>query len=166
MDDPDARDKATSYRKKYPIASYSTTSRGNLKCRNDVPVASYSGSSRRLHRVATSRQRIQSRATVDPVVGYCALHIQSTGKPDAKNPDAVFEESTSSKAVDKLQRVTKAGCQLLSLIQMLKTTKSVQKKGHKGQSLSVLYRTHFKWEEFCVQRIELEQRPYIPSQRH
>ncbi|KZV21089.1 hypothetical protein F511_19904 [Dorcoceras hygrometricum] len=47
----------------------------------------------------------QSRATVDPVAGYSALHIQSTGKPDAKNPDAVFEESTSSEAVDKLRRV-------------------------------------------------------------
>ncbi|KZV49847.1 ankyrin repeat domain-containing protein 50-like [Dorcoceras hygrometricum] len=46
---------------------------------DDVPVASYSGSSRRLQRVATSRQRIQSQATVYPVAGYSALHIQSTG---------------------------------------------------------------------------------------
>ncbi|KZV31397.1 hypothetical protein F511_05501 [Dorcoceras hygrometricum] len=40
---------------------------------NDVPVASYSGSSRRLQRVATSRQRIQSRATVYPVANYSAI---------------------------------------------------------------------------------------------
>ncbi|KZV39319.1 hypothetical protein F511_24292 [Dorcoceras hygrometricum] len=96
-------------------------------------------------------QCIQSRTTV-------LLHIQSTWNPDAgkadvvkscnqaqsiqssKKPDALIEESTSSEAVDELRRVTKAECQLLSFIQMLKTKKGLQKKGHKGQSLSSLNR--------------------------
>ncbi|KZT76980.1 hypothetical protein F511_45996 [Dorcoceras hygrometricum] len=48
----------------------------------------------------------QSQATVHPVAGYSALHIQSTGNPDAKKlrriePVAVFGDTTSSEAVDE-----------------------------------------------------------------
>ncbi|KZV45480.1 hypothetical protein F511_15847 [Dorcoceras hygrometricum] len=39
-----------------------------------------------------------------------------------KNPVAAVKELISSEEVDKLRRVTKAGCQLLSSFQMLKTT--------------------------------------------
>ncbi|KZV35231.1 hypothetical protein F511_42750 [Dorcoceras hygrometricum] len=41
---------------------------------------------------------------------------------------------------------------------MLKTTKSLQKKGHKDNSLSVLYRTYFKREELVSNGLNLKQR--------
>ncbi|KZV58338.1 hypothetical protein F511_34167 [Dorcoceras hygrometricum] len=69
-------------------------------------IASYSAPSRRLQRVATSRQRIQSRATMDLVAGYNALHIQSIGNLDAKKlrriEPVAIEETISSEAVDGL----------------------------------------------------------------
>ncbi|KZV56620.1 hypothetical protein F511_43235 [Dorcoceras hygrometricum] len=58
---------------------------------------------------------------------------------------------------DKTSRFTKAGCQLLSLVQMLKTTKSQQNKGHKDNSPSVLYRTYFKREEFVSNGFGIDQ---------
>ncbi|KZV45725.1 pentatricopeptide repeat-containing protein [Dorcoceras hygrometricum] len=70
------------------------------------------------------------------------LREQSQESAVAGNPDASFqsqylkiqqrrkaiEECISSEAVDNLRRVIKAGCQLLSSIQMAKTTRSLQKK--------------------------------------
>ncbi|KZV50154.1 hypothetical protein F511_22611 [Dorcoceras hygrometricum] len=59
-----------------------------IQSQDDVPVASYSGSSRRLPRVATSRQRIQSQAIVYPVAGYSVLHIQSQENQTQEKPAA------------------------------------------------------------------------------
>ncbi|KZV45892.1 UDP-Glycosyltransferase/glycogen phosphorylase [Dorcoceras hygrometricum] len=80
---------STSRRKQQYIQSRTTMNQLLLciQSQDDVPVASYSGSSRRLQRVATSRQRIQSRATVDPVVGYSAIAYQSTRNPDARKAE-------------------------------------------------------------------------------
>ncbi|KZV32459.1 hypothetical protein F511_44215 [Dorcoceras hygrometricum] len=95
-----------------------------IQSQDDVPVASYSGSSRKLQCFAYPVVGNPDAGKAD-VVKNCnqAQRIQSS-----KKPDAVIEESTSSEAVDKLRRVTKAGCQLLSLIQILKTTKRPAKE--------------------------------------
>ncbi|KZV56643.1 hypothetical protein F511_02142 [Dorcoceras hygrometricum] len=80
---------STSRRKQQNIQSIATMNQLLLciQSQDEVPVASYSGSSRRLQRVATSRQRIQSRATVDPVACYSDIAYQSTWNPDARKAE-------------------------------------------------------------------------------
>ncbi|KZV19945.1 pentatricopeptide repeat-containing protein [Dorcoceras hygrometricum] len=119
----------------------------NQQSQDDVPVASYSGSSREL-------QCFAYPVAGNPDVGKAEVAKncnQAQSIQSSKKPDAVIEESTRAKqltnyeellkldvnccrrlnhseAVDKLRRVTKAGCQLLSLFQILKTTKRPAKE--------------------------------------
>ncbi|KZV56133.1 hypothetical protein F511_20407 [Dorcoceras hygrometricum] len=117
LESPNEGSYSTSRRKQQYIQTRATMNQLLLciQSQDDVPVTSYSGSSRRLQRVATSRQRIQSRATVDPVAGYSAIaysvDMESRRKksrsseelqPGAKNPVAAVKETTSSKAVDEI----------------------------------------------------------------
>ncbi|KZV32624.1 aspartate--tRNA ligase, cytoplasmic-like [Dorcoceras hygrometricum] len=101
----------------------------------------------------------QSQATVYPVASYSALHIQSqeiqTQEKQAKCRDSTrrkkpvaVEDTTSSEAVDELRRVTKAGCQLLSLFQMLKTTKRPAKERTQGHLPIGTLQNTFEREDF------------------
>ncbi|KZV32679.1 pentatricopeptide repeat-containing protein-like [Dorcoceras hygrometricum] len=76
----------------------------------------------------------------------------------AMNTVASFAHPVTSEAVDDLRRVIKDGCQLLSSIQMAKTTRSLQKKRTQVLFLSVLYKTHFKREEVVSNGKKSEQR--------
>ncbi|KZV58095.1 TMV resistance protein N-like [Dorcoceras hygrometricum] len=85
--------------------------------------------------------------------GNQAQRIQSS-----KKPDTVIEESTSSEAVEKLRRVTKAGCQLLSLFQNAEDDKNPAKeRTQRTIPIGALQNT-FQTGRICVQRIEFEQR--------
>ncbi|KZV18152.1 hypothetical protein F511_28969 [Dorcoceras hygrometricum] len=69
-----------------------------VKKKRTTKVVSYSGSSRRLQRVATSRQIIQSRATVDPVTSCSgpSRELQCFAYPVAGNPDSRKAEVAKS----------------------------------------------------------------------
>ncbi|KZV25178.1 vesicle-fusing ATPase [Dorcoceras hygrometricum] len=76
-----------------------------------------------------SNSSIQSRAYMNQLL----LRIQSLGNPVASysiqsQEIQTQEKKRSSEAVDNLRRIIKAECQLLSLIQMAKTTRILQKK--------------------------------------
>ncbi|KZV43248.1 thylakoid lumenal 17.4 kDa protein, chloroplastic [Dorcoceras hygrometricum] len=115
-----------------------------IQSQDDVPVVSYSGSSRKLQCFAYPVSGNRDAGKTD-VVKNCnqAQRIQSSKKPDTVN-----EESTSSEAVDKLRRVTKAGCQLLSLFQMLKTKKRPAKERTQRTIPVGTLKNTFEREEF------------------
>ncbi|KZV33732.1 hypothetical protein F511_26495 [Dorcoceras hygrometricum] len=75
-----------------------------------------------------------------------------------EKPAGSNSTSRPAKQLTSLRRVIKAGCQLLSSIQMAKTTRSLQKKRTQVLFPVGTLQNTFEREEFCVQRIEFKQR--------
>ncbi|KZV45749.1 hypothetical protein F511_41160 [Dorcoceras hygrometricum] len=61
---------------------------------NKKPAGSYSSLFIQSQALQDQRLDNQSQATVYPVAGYSALHIQSTGKPDAKKLKEISNRSS------------------------------------------------------------------------
>ncbi|KZT76732.1 protein STICHEL-like [Dorcoceras hygrometricum] len=98
------------------------------------------------------------------------LRIQSLGNPDelqypvAGNPGAKNRKSSkaqqlknesAAKQLTTYEEFTKDGCQLLSSIQMAKTTRSLQKKRTQVLFPVGTLQNIFEREECCVQREEI-----------
>ncbi|KZV16161.1 zinc finger CCCH domain-containing protein 6 [Dorcoceras hygrometricum] len=114
------------------------------------------------HLVEESAHGLKEQSQESAAVASFAYPVASSKHPDARfqsqylniqQKHIAVEEYTSSEAVDNLRRVRrvfKAGCQLLSSIQMAKTTRSLQKK-----RTQVLFPCRYFTEERCT---EMERR--------
>ncbi|KZV51327.1 hypothetical protein F511_43117 [Dorcoceras hygrometricum] len=79
-------------------------------------------------------------------------------QPGAKNPVTTVEVTTSSEAVEKLRRVTTAGCQLLSLFQNAEDDKKPAKERTQRTIPVDALQNTFQTGRICFQRIAFEQR--------
>ncbi|KZV49281.1 hypothetical protein F511_39076 [Dorcoceras hygrometricum] len=82
----------------------------------------------KLQWIQSQRKDFQTQCLCIQTQGDKSIVVEEDSGEAIDKPDASNSSIQSSEAVDDLRRVIKVGCQLLSLIQMAKTTRSLQKK--------------------------------------
>ncbi|KZV48086.1 paired amphipathic helix protein Sin3-like 2 [Dorcoceras hygrometricum] len=115
------------------------------------------------------KRRYSADALCDEENQQVLLSRETSSRKEFSRSANQLKTLISSEAVDDLRRVIRAGCQLLSSIEMAKTTRSLQKKRTQVLFPVGTLEDTFEREEFCVQRIQFNGGLYIreaPLKKH
>ncbi|KZV45141.1 hypothetical protein F511_25303 [Dorcoceras hygrometricum] len=124
-----------------------------IQSQDDVPVASYSGSSRRLQRVATSRKRIQSQATVLCISSRHGIRRKKSRRKETSRSSSRYKPV--AKQLTNYEELPKLDVNCRAHFKMLKTTKRPAKERTQRTIPVGALQNTFEWGDFVSNGLNL-----------